>query len=507
MNLTLVIIGIIGLLILFGFISQIQLSYALNRWLSHVEHRLAEPSSHHSEFSWIQSLIASYKQAASREQEVNTQALIEVHFSKQPVRLLGLFPVPISNASSLLSYLPSFTIILGVLGTFIGLTESMFSMQNALLSMGGSSSNPVTTGTILSAISSPFKGMSLAFLTSIAGIGASLLLNLIQGGFLSNGQSISFKIERLLTELETLLDHTIQSEVRKTKPHDFYESILDRLAERIQESFQLTLGTFSNSLMNFTDDLHKNLKGLEALFMDFGKYREALTTSSNQLVSFGETFQTTTETYQDINHGMENQLSRINEAVDKVLSRVEQQEKRYEQQTKQMAQLLESSQKHSDTLSRQFLHALEQQMQNFHDKYDHAAETLGRQQEDWLYQHRDMNNQYAQGTETMVQAVEQLERSLIQTAEKLKRDILDQQKYQQERQLQILTRDQDRSGERDMIRFFDQISHGMDRGFDDQRRYYQEFGQLLARVASLLEQSYRSTSYSSSTLSTRVIDP
>lgn len=227
-------------------------------------------------------------------------------------------------------------------------------------------------------------------------------------------------------------------------------------------------------------------------------------------MSFGEQFAETTEKYNDIQQGLATQIERLKDSIDRVFSRVEQQEKRADQHTKHMAQLLETGQKQSEILSRQFLQALEQQMQGFHDKYDHAAETLSRQQEDWLYQHRDMTSQYAQGSETMVHAIEQLERGLIQTAEKLKRDVMDQFKYQQDRTLQFLTRDQDRSDGRDLIRSFDQLGSRMERGFDEERRYLQEFIQVLSRVASLLEQQTRlspSPTYDNRALATRVIEP
>lgn len=507
MNLTTVIVGLIGLLILIGFIGHIQLSYTLNKWLGQVEQQLVAPGYTRMDAPWIQEIIEDYKSQASTQQDVNTQALIETQFYKQPVRVLGLFPIPVGNASKLLSHLPSFTIILGVLGTFIGLTESMFAMQQALLTMSGSGQAQVSVNTILSTIASPFKGMSLAFITSIAGIGASLILNLIQGGFLSKGQSISFISEKLLTSLEYVLDHAIQNEVRKDQPHDWFEKILDRLAGRIGDSFQETLGHFQENMISFTEELKSSVSSLDQLLKDFGEHRHALIQSSEQLVTFGGQFKESTESYKEMNQGFTSDVSRLKESVDRVFSRVDQQEKRAEQQAKQMAGLLEAGQKQSEGLSRQFLQALDQQMQGFHDKYDHASEILDRQQEDWLYQHRDMNTQYTQGTESMVNAVEQLERGLVQMVEKMKRDILDQLNYQQERSLQLLTRDQDRGEQRELLRAFEQLSHGMDRGFDDQRRYYQEFVQWLSRLASLLEHQSRSAStIDNRALTTRVID-
>ncbi len=511
MNLTTIIISLIGLLILFGIIGHIQLSVTLNGWLRQVENLIQFPDRSGVQSPWMQDLIEDYRETASSQQDMNTQALIESHFYKQPIRWLGLFKFPIGNASRLLEHLPSFTIILGVLGTFIGLTESMFSMQKALLTMGGTGSQ-VTADSILSTIASPFKGMSLAFLTSIAGIGGSLLLNLVQGGFLSKGESISYIVEKLLTTFESLLDHTIQKELLLDKPRDPFEKILDRLATRIGESFQITLGDFSKDMVTFTKELKSSVSSLDALLSDFSEHRQALTQSSENLVTFGEHFHETTEQYKTMNQSISTQIDRLKESVDRVFSRVEQQEKRTEQQTKQVALLLEGGQKQSETLSRQFLQAMEQQMQGFHDKYDNAAESLSRQQEDWLYQHRDMNNQYAQGSETMVHAVEQLERGIIQVAEKLKRDILDQMKYQQERNMQLLTRDQDRGGERDLIRAFDQMGHGLERGFDEQRRYYQEFIQMLSRLSNTIEHQARTASssgapYESRALTTRVIDP
>lgn len=183
----------------------------------------------------MNNVIDHFREIVCGQQNANTQILIDSYFYKQPIRIFGLFRIPIGNTSRLLSLLPSFTVILVVLGTFIGLTESIFSMQHALLNMGRSGTQ-VTADTILSTIASPFKGISLAFITSIAGIGASLILNLIQGGFLSKGKSLTYIIERFLTEFEAFLDHTVQMEMKQEKPSDPFEKILNRYPLELQRA-------------------------------------------------------------------------------------------------------------------------------------------------------------------------------------------------------------------------------------------------------------------------------
>ncbi|MFP3340416.1 hypothetical protein R0J91_20720, partial [Micrococcus sp. SIMBA_131] len=75
--------------------------------------------------------------------------------------------------------LPPTSIIIGILGTFIGLTLAISSMQETLMFLSQKPEDAnLNLASVIEAISSPFQGMSVAFITSIAGIGNALFLTL-----------------------------------------------------------------------------------------------------------------------------------------------------------------------------------------------------------------------------------------------------------------------------------------------------------------------------------------
>lgn len=508
MNLTTIIVGAIGLLFLIGVIAHIQVSYYIGKWLEDVC-ALAADGAGRTPFSpWLQKTFEEYRTQKLGGMPVNTQALIEKNLFQEKVWMAGIFRAPIGNVSKMLSYLPSFTIILGVLGTFLGLTLSMFAMQSTLLSLGSTTGGGnLSVDSIVAAIASPFKGMSLAFITSIAGIGTAFLLNLLQAGFLSGGHSINYLTGKLFSECETLLDHQFETRLSSEKPRDSFERILDRLASKIGESFQTTIGDFGRDMVHFTERLDGSMAELQGMIENQRSHTEAFSNATERLEATGTSFEKSTKQFDETNKGVSSQIKTLRESVERVFQRAEAHEKRMEQASKQTQSFIERSDKKLEDMSRQFLRALEQQMQGFHDKYDQAAGGLQRQQEDLIYKSQEMHNQYAQTTDAFSTSIDQLERSLYQMFEKVKRDILEQMKYQNDRQSQMLNQDDRRQDMRDLSRSFETLSHTMERQFGDNQRYIQEFYQLLNRMSHLLEQQ---TMYqrerSARPLPSRVID-
>ncbi|GGH84838.1 methyl-accepting chemotaxis protein [Pullulanibacillus pueri] len=494
MNLTAIIVGAIGLLLLIGIITQIQTSQLLRRWIEDIKSQ--NSTSLNLRTPWLRETFEEYKTYRLTGIEINSQALVEKNLFNEKVWLAGVIKAPIGNITKMVSHLPSFTIILGVLGTFLGLTFSMFSMQDTLLTLGDQTGNGnLSVDSIVSAIASPFKGMSLAFITSIAGIGSAFILNLIQAGFLSGGRSISYLTQNLLTESEALLDHKYEAQLQSDKPKDSFEKILDRLANKIGESFHSTIGDFNRDMVHFTERLDASMQELQNLINNEKQRSTLFLEATQSMEASGTTFERATKLFEETNQGVSGQIHSLKEAIEQTLKRMETHEKRMEQASKQTQGHLDQSNKRIEEISQQFLRALDQQMDSYQDKYDHASSTLQRQQEDWLYQHQEMNNRYAESTDTLSSGLDQLERSLYQMFEKIKREVLEQIKYQNDRQAQMFTQNDHRQDTRDIIRHlealscsFENLSHGIDRNSSDSVRYMQEFYQLLTRISQHLEQ-------------------
>ncbi|GGE43173.1 hypothetical protein GCM10011391_22500 [Pullulanibacillus camelliae] len=515
MSLTPIIVSAIALLFLIGCIAQIQVSLQLKNWLAAIQRQTQfERFDTPPAASWLRDALEAYKSYRQAGTEVNSQALIEKHLLSERIRVAGVIRTPLGNMTRMLNHLPSFTIILGVLGTFLGLTLAMFSMQGTLLTLGdGSGSGNLSVDTIISAIASPFKGMSLAFITSIAGIGTALLLNLLQAGYFSGGRSLSYLTEHLLTEGELFLDHYVETQLMTEKPKDSFEKILDRLAAKIGDSFEATIGDFSRDMVHFTERLDHSMEELQSMLHNEKERTQAFSEATLSMERSGQSFAKATQSFESSNQGMSKHIQGLQAAIEQAFKRMEAHEKRMEQTGQQAQRLLEQSDKKVETISQQFLRATEQQLENFQDKYDHASSSLQRQQEDWLYQHQDMHNRYAEATDTIANALDQLERSLYQMADKIKREIMDQIKYQNERQQQIASQTDSRQESREIIRHLEglsrgieALSHDMERRSSDSVRYLQEFYQLFTRMSQHLELQVQEQQRMRSTLPTRVLD-
>lgn len=512
MSITTIFVGLIALFTLIGFISHVQISLVVKKWLGEIKLLSLSPDERSVPSQWIRSMIEEYKTYHLAGTQVNTQALIEKHLLKEKLLIAGIVKAPLGNCAKLLQHLPAFTIILGVMGTFIGLTLAMFSMQETLLALGGtSSSGSMSMDNILQAITSPFKGMSLAFITSIAGISAALFLNILQAGFLSGGQSVNFLTNKLYTECEAWLDHQLQMQLINEKPKDSFEKVLDRLANKVHASFHETIGDFAKDMVFFTEKLDGAMNDVQGILQSQRKYSEAFAATTDKLEHFGKQFGEATKQYDDTNQGMAGNVERLNEGVERVFQHQEGQQERIEQfytqtqnfidhSTKKNEEFsrktqayIEQTNKRTEELSKQFLRALEQQMEGFHSKYDDATSSLSRQQEDWLYQHQDMNKRYGQASDDFATSVEQLDKSLYNMFEKIKRDITEQIKYQNERQSSMMNNDSARQDTRDLIRGVENLSQRIDQHFSDNQRYLQEYYQVLSRISSFLERSSQSS--------------
>lgn len=506
MNLTTIFLGLIGIVAIVGLISHIQVSYHLKKWINELK-QLSSGAFENISTRWIRSTLHDYKEFHLAGTQVNTQALIEKNLFKEKIPLVGVLRAPIGNSTKMLQHLPSFAIILGVMGTFIGLTKSMFSMQKTLLTLGNTTgASTVSIHNIVSAIASPFEGMSLAFITSIAGIGTALLLNILQAGFISGGQSIQFLIGKVFTECESFLDHHVQIQLLTEKPKDTYEKLLDRLANKVSESFQETIGNFAHDMIHFTEKLDHAMSEVNQILTSQREFSDRFAESTTSLEQFGDTFSKATNTFDHAYQGVSAQIKSLEETFDRVSQKQEGREQRLEKILHQGQGVLDVSQKKTEELSRQFLRALDQQMQAYQDKYDNANASLQRSQDDWFYRHQDMQNQYSTASDAFAASVDQLEKSLYNMFEKVKRDILDQIKYQQERQQSSLQNDQSRQDTRDLMRTIENLSNQVDHNMKDSQRYLQEYYQVLQRIYSAVEQQSQMTRFSQNQIPSRVID-
>lgn len=209
-------------------------------------------------------MMEEYKmQRLAGIEEINTPALVDRHYHRLRIRVLGLFPIPAGGWERFFSFINGGMVMLGLLGTFIGLTSSIYSMQKILFTFTTQNQSPIISQ-ILASISRPFEGMSFAFLTSIVGLGASFLLTALSSGLLGKGISpnTSALKAQLLSECENFLDNHYRAYVDGLKPKGSFEGMLQRFAEQVEESFDRSIASFAESITSMTGKIVEQVEGI-----------------------------------------------------------------------------------------------------------------------------------------------------------------------------------------------------------------------------------------------------
>jgi hypothetical protein len=309
-----IILTIIGFITLFGVICHFQIIFRLRKW----QQELINLDNGHlssSSITWINKLVQEYKSLKQLQHEsINTISLVEKHFIKERIRLFGVINSPVGNVLKLQQLLPMTVIIFGILGTFVGLTIALFEMEGVLTALP-STTNNLTMNSIITSIIAPFKGMSLAFITSIAGISSSLLLNLFQTGFLSGGTSISYYKASILLEAESLLDHTISAQSENDKPKDMMERLLDRFSNKVQEAFHESVSAFGEKMTHLTEELFSVTSEIKQLIIKQDNVSESFSNSSYVLKDFGNELTSSVNSLLTVRNGIDHELSTLQNAI------------------------------------------------------------------------------------------------------------------------------------------------------------------------------------------------
>lgn len=199
-------------------------------------------------------IVQDYKAASSSPySDVNTQAIIEKTFMDElRVYLMG---------ETLVKKSISILIVLGLLGTFIGLTISVSEMVAVLPAGSGVT---LDWSLILEKLAGALKGMGAAFITSLVGIGFSILLTVI---FIV--LDCEDEKNKLMVNIEEYLDNVISVAISKDKETEY--TILNRIlrdtfidfGNKIETSLKDTVNEFGNKLTNVVMDVSLSSQTLD----------------------------------------------------------------------------------------------------------------------------------------------------------------------------------------------------------------------------------------------------
>lgn len=281
------IVAIIGVFMI-GFVTTVVIR---KKYINISEDLLDEQNRQTGKYDYkvVNLIIADYKRAAKGNQEVNTQAIIERNFNSE-LSILNLGERFIKNAVSLM-------IILGLLGTFYGLTLSIGKLVE-MLSDAGNVDMLNSMESIVSGLINSVKGMSVAFVTSLFGIAGSIIFTILNIIF-----DVEAEREAVMVQLEEYLDNNVSLEFSKEKKTEYellnqaLKSTFEELGGKMETSFKYAADGFSNQFIAATRDIglsskallesvqlfDQSLKGFKENTRDFAEFNYQLRTNIERM--------------------------------------------------------------------------------------------------------------------------------------------------------------------------------------------------------------------------------
>ncbi|MDR3121045.1 MAG: hypothetical protein LBU58_06905 [Clostridiales bacterium] len=222
----------------------------------------------------LRGIISDYESAWAGQDggAVNTQAIIENRFNgKMKSWLLR---------EQFTQHSVSIMIVLGLLGTFIGLT---ISVQSLVLLFRESDVTELLQS-VESGLLSALAGMSTAFTTSLFGIACSVVVTFFNV-FFNVGQAR----ERVMTAIEEYLDNTAAARLRvySGSAYEAMDGALRRtfieFGEKIAERFDRSLQTFHGDIRG-VEDANNNLRNtIEMMDACFVRVADAVKASTRHI--------------------------------------------------------------------------------------------------------------------------------------------------------------------------------------------------------------------------------
>lgn len=285
--------SIIGLIVLL-FLFTVIFSIIIKRTYSNLIKDICDKENRKNKlfkYKLMNEMIDDFNSALNNNiEEINTVAIVEKNLHRE-MKTIHVGERFLKKAVSLM-------IILGLLGTFYGLILSI----KELVTMLSQTQQIVGVEAITEGLINSITGMSVAFITSMFGIGASVLTNILSITF-----GVSDSRESLITHIEEYLDNTL---------------MLSKNGLGAVDADGNT--ALSISFDNFNEILTSNLRGLTNDIAE--KIGEAtgdmiLTAESlqNSVVKFDgalNRFADNTRDFSEFNHHLKSNIQRLSISLD-----------------------------------------------------------------------------------------------------------------------------------------------------------------------------------------------
>ncbi len=226
----------------------------------------------------------------SQVEQVNTQAIIEKNFNKEHKGLL--------LGERFIKHSVSLMIILGLLGTFYGLTLSIGKLVE-LLSNSAEAGVLSSMDSVVGGLISSVKGMSVAFITSLFGIASSIVITIVN--ILCDIPSLR---EEIMVEIEEYLDNDIASKcVNKSQKQHLLvakelKSAISEFGGNVERNYENVIKTSSKNLAEVSQAIQQSSA---SLLQSVQLFNESL-----------KDFKDNTRDFSEFNHHLKTNIQRMN---------------------------------------------------------------------------------------------------------------------------------------------------------------------------------------------------
>ncbi|GGJ91216.1 hypothetical protein GCM10007063_12260 [Lentibacillus kapialis] len=208
------------------------------------------------------------------EESVKPETFVQEKFSGWRV-----FNVPVINLIKMVQMTVSVFILIGVLGTFIGLTIALGSIN-------------ATGSQLVENIAAVLSGIDVAFYTSIAGMGLSLIMTVLIK---------VLNTEHMLTDIMLKVESRLEGDEQ-----DGINRLID-VSEGINQSIQ-----------HLQETNQQSLTGIEQAFAGFQEYTSGLQQSAKDLAAFNDGLSSNLEDFQELFHHMKDVTDGFGESTTKL---------------------------------------------------------------------------------------------------------------------------------------------------------------------------------------------
>lgn len=233
--------------------------------------------------------------------EINTRAYVDDFFSRLrvviiPFPLFSSIRVPLISGIKFIKDTVSIFILVGVLGTFVGIYTSLVSVLNT-------GSNGILTG--LDSITPVLSGMGTAFATSIVGMSFALLTSLLLK---------LFNVEQFLSGIMARLENYLDNEIKIARKSHLSRS-LEGIERNINEGFQ--------QMAYYNHKIYDSLKGFEAFSKQFQEAADYMETFNNNLAGSMEDLKEFYQTNRDFTQNFSNEVQMLGKKLEQLFASID----------------------------------------------------------------------------------------------------------------------------------------------------------------------------------------